>query len=131
MAAHKPEISAIVVCFNEEDNIGRCLRSLSWCDEIVVVDAFSTDRTVSAEGIDHPDLVAPGEAPKTTANVVLFVEADDDRGNLGLVSRHGRYSILAKSTISLENSCEAAKNQTCATRCGNFAHRRLRAKSPC
>jgi len=46
MAAHKPEISAIVVCFNEEDNIGRCLRSLSWCDEIVVVDAFSTDRTV-------------------------------------------------------------------------------------
>ena len=46
MAAPKPEISAIVVCFNEEDNIGRCLRSLSWCDEIVVVDAFSTDRTV-------------------------------------------------------------------------------------
>ncbi len=42
----KPEISAIVVCFNEEDNIGRCLASLAWCDEIVVVDSFSTDRTV-------------------------------------------------------------------------------------
>ena len=42
----KPEISAIVVCFNEEDNIGRCLASLTWCDEIVVVDSFSTDRTV-------------------------------------------------------------------------------------
>ncbi len=46
MAAQRPEIAAIVVCFNEEDNIGRCLASLSWCDEIVVVDAFSTDRTV-------------------------------------------------------------------------------------
>ncbi len=46
MAAQRPEISAIVVCFNEEDNIGRCLASLSWCDEIVVVDAFSMDRTV-------------------------------------------------------------------------------------
>jgi glycosyltransferase involved in cell wall biosynthesis len=46
MAGQKPAISAIVVCFNEEDNIDRCLRSLTWCDEIVVVDAFSTDRTV-------------------------------------------------------------------------------------
>lgn len=42
----KPEISAIVVCFNEEENIGACLESLKWCDEIVVVDSFSTDRTV-------------------------------------------------------------------------------------
>jgi glycosyltransferase involved in cell wall biosynthesis len=35
-----------VVCFNEESNIGACLKSLRWCDEIVVVDSFSTDRTV-------------------------------------------------------------------------------------
>ena len=46
MSSAKPEISAIVVCFNEEANIGRCLESLKWCDEIVVVDSFSTDRTV-------------------------------------------------------------------------------------
>jgi glycosyltransferase involved in cell wall biosynthesis len=41
-----PSVSAIVVCFNEEHNIGACLGSLRWCDEIVVVDSFSTDRTV-------------------------------------------------------------------------------------
>lgn len=46
MVNSKPEVSAIVVCFNEEDNIRRCLESLKWCDEIVVVDSFSTDRTV-------------------------------------------------------------------------------------
>lgn len=40
------EISAIVVCFNEEHNIRDCLESLKWCNEIVVVDSFSTDRTV-------------------------------------------------------------------------------------
>ena len=40
-----PTVSAIVVCFNEEQNIGRCLESLTWCDEIVIVDSFSTDRT--------------------------------------------------------------------------------------
>ena len=38
-------VSAIIVCFNEEDRIGDCLESVRWCDEIVVVDAFSTDRT--------------------------------------------------------------------------------------
>jgi glycosyltransferase involved in cell wall biosynthesis len=39
-------VSAFVVCFNEEANIAACLESLRWCDEIVVVDAFSTDGTV-------------------------------------------------------------------------------------
>lgn len=42
----RPTVSAIVVCFNEEENIRDCLESLRWCDEIVVVDSFSTDRTV-------------------------------------------------------------------------------------
>ncbi len=55
MADSNPEISAIVVCFNEEDNIRQCLESLTWCDEIVVVDSFSADRTVeiSREYTDH------------------------------------------------------------------------------
>jgi glycosyltransferase involved in cell wall biosynthesis len=44
--ATAPSISAIIVCYNEEKNIGRCLKSLKWCDEIVVIDSFSTDRTV-------------------------------------------------------------------------------------
>jgi glycosyltransferase involved in cell wall biosynthesis len=38
-------ISAIVTTFNEEENIAACLESLLWCDEILVVDSFSTDRT--------------------------------------------------------------------------------------
>jgi glycosyltransferase involved in cell wall biosynthesis len=41
-----PAVSAIVVCFNEERNIADCLESLRWCDEILVVDSFSTDGTV-------------------------------------------------------------------------------------
>ncbi len=40
-------ISAIVVCFNEEENIKACLESLRFCDEIIVVDSFSTDSTPS------------------------------------------------------------------------------------
>lgn len=46
MAASLPlSTSAIVVCFNEEDRIEDCLKSLAWCDEIVVVDSYSTDKT--------------------------------------------------------------------------------------
>jgi glycosyltransferase involved in cell wall biosynthesis len=41
-----PRISACVITYNEERSIERCLRSLkAFADEIVVVDAFSTDRT--------------------------------------------------------------------------------------
>jgi glycosyltransferase involved in cell wall biosynthesis len=40
------QVSAIIVCLNEEDNIRACLESVSWCDEIVVIDARSTDRTL-------------------------------------------------------------------------------------
>ena len=40
------QISAVIITFNEEKNIERCLKSLQGIvDEIVVVDSFSTDRT--------------------------------------------------------------------------------------
>ena len=45
-ATVRPTVSAIVVCYNEEENIGACLESVRWCDEIVVIDSFSTDGTV-------------------------------------------------------------------------------------
>ena len=43
----RPKISACVMTFNEEENIRRCLESLSFCDEIVVLDSFSTDNTLT------------------------------------------------------------------------------------
>ena len=41
----QPELSAVVMCFNEKRVIGRCLDALAFCDEIVVVDDCSTDGT--------------------------------------------------------------------------------------
>ena len=40
------KVSAVIVCCDEEENVERCLQSLTWTDEIVVVDSFSQDRTV-------------------------------------------------------------------------------------
>lgn len=39
-------ISGVIIAFNEEKNISRCIDSMrEVCDEVVVVDSFSTDRT--------------------------------------------------------------------------------------
>ena len=38
-------VSAALIVLNEEQKIARCLRSLTWADEIVVIDAQSTDQT--------------------------------------------------------------------------------------
>jgi len=41
-----PQISAVIITYNEERNIERCLKSLKGvADDIVVVDSFSTDCT--------------------------------------------------------------------------------------
>lgn len=38
-------ISAVILTKNEEGNIIKCLESLFWCDEIIIIDDFSEDRT--------------------------------------------------------------------------------------
>ena len=41
------QISAIIPVFNEEDHIIDAIESVSWADEIIVVDSFSTDKTLA------------------------------------------------------------------------------------
>ena len=41
------KISAFILAFNSESQIGVALESLQWVDEIVVIDSHSTDRTVA------------------------------------------------------------------------------------
>jgi len=38
-------LSVCIICFNEEQNIGRCLESAKCADEIIVVDSMSQDNT--------------------------------------------------------------------------------------
>ena len=39
-------VTATVITRNEQDNISRCLNSLRWVDDIIVVDSGSTDNTL-------------------------------------------------------------------------------------
>jgi glycosyltransferase involved in cell wall biosynthesis len=40
------KLSVVIIACNEEKNIGRCLKSVRWADEIVVADSGSTDGTL-------------------------------------------------------------------------------------
>ncbi len=54
------KISATIITFNEQKSIARAIESLRCCDEVVVVDSGSTDRTaeiahrLGARVIEHP-----------------------------------------------------------------------------
>lgn len=53
-------VSCLIYTLNEEVNLPHCLGSLGWCDDIVVVDSFSTDATeaiardAGARFVQHP-----------------------------------------------------------------------------
>jgi glycosyltransferase involved in cell wall biosynthesis len=40
------KLSVIIITYNEQENIRGCLESVKWSDEIVIVDSFSSDKTV-------------------------------------------------------------------------------------
>lgn len=42
-----PKITALITTFNEEKNIEKCIKSIEWADEILVIDSFSTDNTIA------------------------------------------------------------------------------------
>ncbi len=80
-------LSAIVLTRNEERNIEHCLASLSWADELLVVDSGSTDATVAlaqkygATILEHPftDFASQRNFAMQQAkgDWVLFLDADE------------------------------------------------------
>lgn len=82
-------ISVVVVAYNEEKNIKRCLDSVKWADEIVVVDTESTDKTVAiakklgAKVFSHPypryvEPVRNFSISKATGDWILILDADEE-----------------------------------------------------
>jgi glycosyltransferase involved in cell wall biosynthesis len=83
-----PELSAVVVAQNEERNIARCLASLRFADEIVVVDAYSVDATPETARRMGAKVVArvwDGFSPQkqfaidlASGEWILLVDADEE-----------------------------------------------------
>jgi glycosyltransferase involved in cell wall biosynthesis len=81
------KISCVIITYNESRNIRRCLESVSWADEIVVVDSHSLDDTreiASAFTDKIHQLKWSGFGPakeyardKATGDWILSVDADE------------------------------------------------------
>jgi glycosyltransferase involved in cell wall biosynthesis len=82
-------VSVVVLTQDEEPNIGRCLASVAWADQVVVIDSGSSDRTVpiarstGAEVVEQPWLGFSGQRefalrlPELRHDWVYFVDADE------------------------------------------------------
>ncbi|HEY2106497.1 MAG TPA: glycosyltransferase family 2 protein [Candidatus Binataceae bacterium] len=83
----RPRLALIVIARNEQELIGDCLRSASICDELIVVDSFSTDATVEiARGLgarvyerEFAGYIAQKQfaLEQATADWVLSLDADE------------------------------------------------------
>lgn len=88
-------IAGVVLTFNEEHDIKRALGSLAWCDELLVVDSGSTDRTQEVveqlgvrfvQNIQSPPFLITEQRNWALANSglksewVLFLDADEEVG---------------------------------------------------
>ncbi len=84
----KIRVTVAVITKNEERNIARCLESVRWTDDVVVVDGYSTDRTaeiaksMGARVIEHTftgSFADERNAGNDSARYdwVLHIDADD------------------------------------------------------
>ena len=84
----KPRVSGLVTCFNEEHNIGECIKSLLWCDEIIVVDSLSTDRT--------PEIAQSFEKVRFFQRTYFGAGASDIRGSFSSIRMRGAPPVFAR-----------------------------------
>lgn len=88
MSEPSKKLSAVIITKNEEKNIARALKSVSFADEVIVMDAQSTDRTVDiAASLGAKVFINPwpGYGPQrnfaaaqASGNWLLVVDADEE-----------------------------------------------------
>jgi hypothetical protein len=76
--ARVPRVSCAVVCQDEERMVAGCLESVAWCEEIVVVDGGSRDRTAAiAHQLAHRVIAHPWPGYRAQKQFALEAASGD------------------------------------------------------
>jgi glycosyltransferase involved in cell wall biosynthesis len=112
-------ISAVILTKNEEKNVLPCIKSLWWCDEIIVIDDYSTDKTV--EKIQNAKCKSQNE------NVKLKIFKRSLKGdfaaqrNFGLEKAKGEWVLFVDADERVTPALAAEiKKKILKTRCNGF-----------
>jgi glycosyltransferase involved in cell wall biosynthesis len=110
-----PKLSACVITYNEERALERCLRSLAFADEIVVVDARSTDTTVDIARRCGAKVVQNAWAgfaaqrnlgvETCTGDWIFFLDADEEASP----ELAGRLRAIARDELKAHPACYSIK----------------------
>ena len=105
---NNPAISAVIITHNEEDNISKCLSSLTGFDEIIVVDSGSEDKTIEiakthGAKVIHQEWLGFGPQKKFAVaqaknNWIFSIDADE------YLSDDSRLSILNVDLTNLKTA---------------------------
>lgn len=82
------DISCVIIAKNEENNLKDCIASVSFCNEIIVIDDYSDDKTVSIAKKEGAKVITHSleknfsaqrnfGLSKTKNDWVLFIDADE------------------------------------------------------
>ena len=107
-------VSVVVLTLNEEPNIRRCLASVGWADQVVVVDSGSTDGTVAAAKSMGAEVV---EQPW-----LGFSAQRDYALRMPLIRHDWVYFVDADEWVSPQLAVEIAA-KLADPQCAGFAHR--------
>lgn len=114
----KPSLSVIIITKNSAETIEKCLQSVQWADEIIVLDSGSTDQTVSlcqkyTDQVFQTDW--PGFGPqknramaKATGDWIFSIDSDEWISD---ASRDEIISVMQHSTKQV--FCMPRRNQYC------------------
>ena len=104
------KLSTVIIAYNEEQKLGECLKSVSFSDEIIVVDSNSTDRTKEIA---------------EEANVRVYVRSFDDyssQKNYAMSLAKGEWilSIDADERVTEELQSEIKKAIAVESDCAGY-----------